>query len=418
MPKSALVTAKRHPTGFLEASPRPGTGRHGEVIASFLQSDVQGDLTTARAFLDEIAAAERAERPQPEGVGNAYSIAIGPTGVVIRNAILDGAAPENYTLAEFRAALETWMAGIERARRESEAEGSGAVTEGSSMSAWTETCRSVVSPWECDVTEHFTIAYYFDRLADASATIAESLGLPEPSGTVGRRFDVRFARELRAGASFHILSAPIALDENSVRLGHQIIDSADGEVTAWVEETLARATTPLPEGLGDEIGRRLAAWPGPAVEQRPEPVSTDKFVATARDRIKPTDLDTGGKLALAGFVHRFTAGNIQALAAIGANSAYMQAERRGYSTFELALRIAGSPQPGALVLVETGIAHLGSSSIRFVHRMSDPVSRTEYARLSQFGVQLDLDKRRPAALPETLRAAATRLLVPVASLGD
>ena len=45
------------------------------------------------------------------------------------------------------------------------------------MAAWIETCRSVVSPWECDVTEHFTIAYYFDRLADAAATAAENLGL-------------------------------------------------------------------------------------------------------------------------------------------------------------------------------------------------------------------------------------------------
>ena len=42
------------------------------------------------------------------------------------------------------------------------------------MAAWTETCRSVVFPWECDVTEHFTIAYYFDRLADAAATMAEN----------------------------------------------------------------------------------------------------------------------------------------------------------------------------------------------------------------------------------------------------
>src|SRR5690348_16500258 len=45
------------------------------------------------------------------------------------------------------------------------------------MAAWTETARSVVSPWECDVTEHFTIAYYFDRLMDAASTIAAILGL-------------------------------------------------------------------------------------------------------------------------------------------------------------------------------------------------------------------------------------------------
>ena len=116
--------------------------------------------------------------------------------------------------------------------RSTSADGSRAMAE------WLETCRSVVSPWECDITEHFTIAYYFDRLADAAATIEESLGLRGVAPSAGRRFDVRFVRELRAGASFHILSAPIKLDNASVRLGHQILDSGNGEVTARVEQTL------------------------------------------------------------------------------------------------------------------------------------------------------------------------------------
>ena len=281
------------------------------------------------------------------------------------------------------------------------------------MPAWIETCRSVVSPWECDVTEHFTIAYYFDRLSDAAVTMAENLGLRDLAGSVSRRFDVRFVRELRAGASFHILSAPIALDENSVRLGHQIIDSADGEVTAWVEETLDHSAAPLPRNLREAIGARLLAWPGPAIERRPEPTTIEQFIPTVRDRIKPMDLDSGGRLALSAFVHRFTAGSIQALAAIGATSSYMKTERRGYSTFELALRVTASPRSGGPVLVQTGIVHIGNSSIRFLHRMCDPATAAEYARLGQFGVQLDLDTRRPAALPEHLRAAAARLVVPV-----
>jgi acyl-CoA thioesterase FadM len=281
------------------------------------------------------------------------------------------------------------------------------------MAAWIETCRSVVSPWECDVTEHFTIAYYFDRLADAAVTTAENLGLRDLAGSALRSFDVRFVRELRVGASFHILSAPIALDENSVRLGHQVIDSADGEVTAWAEETLDYAATSLPLLIREAIGARRLAWPGPAVERRPEPTTLDQFIPTVRDRIKPMDLDSGGRVALSGLVHRFTAGSIQALAAIGATSAYMKTERRGYSTFELALRVTGSPRSDDPILVETGIVHLGNSSLRFVHRMCDPASGAEYARLGQFGVQLDLDTRRPAPLPERLRAATTRLLVPV-----
>jgi acyl-CoA thioesterase FadM len=279
--------------------------------------------------------------------------------------------------------------------------------------AWVETCRSVVSPWECDVTEHFTIACYFDRLADAAVTTVENLGLRDIADPALRRFDVRFVRELRAGASFHILSAPVALDETAVRFGHQVIDSADGEVTAWAEETLDHPAAPLPRDLRDAIGARLSVWPGPAVERRPEPATIEQFIPTVRDRIKPMDLASGGRLALSGFVHRFTAGSIQALAAIGATSSYMKTERRGYSTFELALQVSGSPRSGDPVLVETGIVHLGNSSIRFVHRMCDPATGAEYARLGQFGVQLDLDARRPAALPERLRAAATRLLVPI-----
>jgi acyl-CoA thioesterase FadM len=281
------------------------------------------------------------------------------------------------------------------------------------MEGWTETWRGIVSPWECDITEHFTIAYYFDRLADAASIIAGSLGLSEVSHSVGRRFDVRFVRELRAGASFHILSAPIALDEASLRLAHQFVDSANGEVTAWVEETIDISAASLRQEIREPIGRRLLPWPGPAVERRPEPSNFEGFIPTARDRVKPMDLGPEGDFALAAFVHRFTAGCVQALAAIGATASYLEAERRGYSTFELGLQIAGLPRLGSAVLVETGIVHLGNSSIRFVHRMCDSADGSEFARLGQFGVQLDLDTRRPAALPASLKAAAQSLLLPV-----
>ena len=44
------------------------------------------------------------------------------------------------------------------------------------MKDWTETCRSSVAAWECDVFAHLTIAYYFDRLADATAAMLAELG--------------------------------------------------------------------------------------------------------------------------------------------------------------------------------------------------------------------------------------------------
>ena len=281
------------------------------------------------------------------------------------------------------------------------------------MEGWTETWRGIVAPWECDITEHFTIAYYFDRLADATSTTSGSLGLAGAAQSAGRRLDVRFVRELRAGASFHILSAPLTMDEASLRLGHRLLDSVSGEVTAWVEETLDIAAARLSAKTLQAIERGLVSWPGPAVERRPEPRTTEGFIPTVRDRVKPIDLGPDGNFTLAAFVHRFTAGCMQGLAAIGATASYLEAERKGFSTFELALRVTGWPRPGSQGVVETGIVHLGNSSIRFLHRMSDPVDGRELARLSQFGVQLDLDTRRPAALPEALKTAAQRLLVPV-----
>src|SRR5215470_12950667 len=104
------------------------------------------------------------------------------------------------------------------------------------MTNWIETYRGTVPPWECDVTEHFTIAYYFERLSDAETNLAEALGLREflRSADFVRRFDVRFARELRAGSSFHVASAPLSF-ESGLRLGHRFIDSATDETVTWIE---------------------------------------------------------------------------------------------------------------------------------------------------------------------------------------
>jgi acyl-CoA thioesterase FadM len=278
------------------------------------------------------------------------------------------------------------------------------------MAQWFETGRSTVPPWECDITEHFTIAYYADRIDLASTTLADLLGLVEHvrTGVFPRRFALRFARELRAGASFHIESAPIGC-EPELHLGHRFVDSAGGETVTWVEERWEGVQ--LSESERKSAAGAVAAWDGPETEERSDPGSTDGSIATARGRVRPSDLDEFGRFSLAAFVHRFTDANIQAMAAIGMASSYMQAERRGYSTFELGLRISAVPRLGDRYLIETGIAHLGNSSIRFLHRMLDARSGHEFARLGQFGVQLDLDARRPAPLPPAIRAAAQQLLL-------
>ncbi len=112
---TGLVMARLNRAGYLEARPRRGSGRHGAVLASFLQSDVQGDAGAARDLLAAIAAARRGEPPQPPALGNAFAIAIAAGRATLRNVILAD-PPENYTLDELAAALDTWIAAIARAR--------------------------------------------------------------------------------------------------------------------------------------------------------------------------------------------------------------------------------------------------------------------------------------------------------------
>ena len=280
------------------------------------------------------------------------------------------------------------------------------------MTEWTETYRGTVAPWECDVTEHFTIACYFDRVEQAAASIAEASASPTVCAAAVSRAGSTSASPASCGPATAFMSkAPRSRFDPALRLGHRVVDSANGDRVTWIEEVWDVPPALLTAERRDVIARRLAIWEGPAAEARPEPRTMAGAIPSARGRVEPTDLDEFGRFSLAAFVHRFTDALLQTAAAIGMTTEYMKTQRRGFSTFELALRIIEAPRLGEPYLVETGIAHLGSSSIRFLHRMSDPRSGAEFARLGQFGVQLDLDARRPAPLPDEIRARAAPLLL-------
>ncbi len=98
------------------------------------------------------------------------------------------------------------------------------------MAEWLETYRGAVAPWECDVNDHLTIAYYFGRFSDANlalmaaADLAPDLGAEVRRGCVALECYVRFAKELRAGDALHITSGILDVAEKIVTCGHKVID--------------------------------------------------------------------------------------------------------------------------------------------------------------------------------------------------
>ena len=126
---------------------------------------------------------------------------------------------------------------------------------------WIETYRGTVFRWEVDDNDHFTVAYYLARFADASAAMLHALGFG-PAPTVN--CFIRYQHELRVGDIMHIESAVIAVEGDGVVLGHKLYESAAGKLCTTVEQ---RVGVRLDPRARQTIEARRVAWDGPARER-------------------------------------------------------------------------------------------------------------------------------------------------------
>ncbi len=291
------------------------------------------------------------------------------------------------------------------------------------MSGWLETYRGVVNPWECDMVEHFTVAYYFDRFSDAILAMLEEVGTgPSYMRSEGQGFatvacDVRYLRELRVGDVLHIDSAVIEVDDKRARLGHKVFDSANGELVTTMAQWLVhfdlerRKSAPIPAARRDAVARRRVDWDEPELAARPEPDGEEGFLDAYRDTTKPWEVDVLGHVGFQFYIHRFSAAAMQLLSAMGMTPAYLRDNRRGLSTFEFQLHFRRELRGGELVAVKTGLVHLGKSSLGMLHKMYNLVTGAEVARLVQYGVHLDMEARRSSPMPDAVRRRSRDLLV-------
>ena len=280
------------------------------------------------------------------------------------------------------------------------------------MSAAIETHRSMVKAWECDSFGHFTVAYYFDRIADASATAREAFSIPGTWAPV--EYLARFASELRGGEVFHIESGVIAVEEATLRLGHRLVNSASGKPCTTIEERLELrlGNSPLATREREALSAHVVIWDSAKEDPGLGECATAGWIISARDRVRPPELDATGRLGLAGHVHRSSIGCIQLLTAMGLSPDYLREFRRGFSTFEVKLRLESpGPVAGASLVVTSGLLQLGNSSMRMIHRVSDATTGQRMATLRQSGVHFDLEARRSTPIPNDLRAKAASLVL-------
>ena len=294
---------------------------------------------------------------------------------------------------------------------------------------WSETYRGMVKAWECDAFEHFTVAYYFERIADAIFNLHDEVDAGPAHMRADRRALAtmstvgRFESELLEGDLHHVESAFIGCEGETVRSGHKLFESASGRLCAAFTVSQrymdldARRSAALPAPLRAAIESRLAVWDRPPEESRPPPRDESGFIDSGRDTVRPWEIDLLGHMSVSFYLHRFSDANMHVVARFGMTPAYLRSNRIGFSTFEFRGRFRRELRVGDRILIRSGLMHVGGSSMRIQHRMYNARTGNLAAEFSQYGVHLDLDARRPSRIPEEMRARAAEMVCEAAE-GD
>jgi hypothetical protein len=89
--------------------PRARSEAPDDLLARFLESDVQGSVITAYDILGMLDRVESGETDRWEGTGNAHTLALTPGGALIQDELADDTEALHLPLSELREALNAWI---------------------------------------------------------------------------------------------------------------------------------------------------------------------------------------------------------------------------------------------------------------------------------------------------------------------
>lgn len=99
----------RDEAGDPRARAAAGRAREQELLARFLESDVQGSAATGREILAALRQVEAGELPAWEQTGNAFTLRLSPAGAEIESVLDESGEVAAIPLRDLRRALRAWV---------------------------------------------------------------------------------------------------------------------------------------------------------------------------------------------------------------------------------------------------------------------------------------------------------------------
>ena len=246
------------------------------------------------------------------------------------------------------------------------------------------------------MVEHFTVAFYFQKLDFATFTALKTIGLdPAQSDAPSMsRCVTRFSQELVAGDIYRIETVQLG----AARLGHRLYNATSDTVCTHFDQFFTKKL------VGKSIGDS-SDWDGPDPVNNLNPTDQGQWLVTGRDLVQDKDLDRAGNLTGHACILRFSAAGEHLRSHIGMTPDYMRENRVGFSTFSFDFKRYNRVKADIPLQTESTISRIGRTSMRILHRLttSDGV---RLAELAQTGVHLDKDRRRPSPFPDVVRDLA------------
>ena len=211
------------------------------------------------------------------------------------------------------------------------------------MRGYEETFRGDVRPWEVDATEHFTVAYYYEKFEAAAWRFLLLAGV-DPSNARSKATLAHYKSELRDRDIYRIETALIA-DGNTPKIAHKLFNAETDELCTTLQQDLT----------GVSLSGPTILWDGDDWEDRAVPDADAGWLPSLRDVARPDEVDWVGNLSLSGYIHRFSTANSFILSAFGMTPAYMTKHRVGLSTFEFQLTFHDYAKPGDMIDIESRI---------------------------------------------------------------
>jgi len=301
--------------------------------------------------------------------------------------------------------------------------------------------KGMANTWECDENGHLNVRFYAAKVREGLAHLWHALGLTRDlraaAGTemVVADQHLRFLREMRPGWGLSGRGGVLEVGDDRLRVYVELLDGHSDAISATfnLEFGYRDVATGTPVALPDAVRQVAAAHRvelpphgaprsiplgGASIFEAGAPslAETDgmKLFEIMRGQIGPEECDDCGRLLMELYIGRISDGVVHLTRQLRPKDTgkTRSLTKYGGAVLEYRLRHHKPLCAGDLVVIRSGLKHVGEKANTMVHWTFNGETGELVSSSEAVGITLDLEARKVVPMPEDRRRHLETLVVP------